>query len=86
VSVRLIKEVAAGRVAWQSGLAVEGWRARRPRPPGGAWAPVALWARLEIGAAKRLLKGRRLDVSAGRMLFALVANRTGAKLCHRPVN
>jgi Transposase DDE domain len=46
------------------------------RPLGGTWALDALWARLEIGAAtRRLLKGRRLDPSAGRVLFALVANR-----------
>ena len=36
----------------------------------------ALWDRLGIGAAlRRLLEGRRLDESAERVLFALVANR-----------
>jgi hypothetical protein len=46
------------------------------RPLGGTWALDGLWARLEIGAAMmRLLKGRRLDASAERVLFALVANR-----------
>ena len=36
----------------------------------------ALWERLGIGPAMRdLLKGRRLDPSAERVLFALVANR-----------
>jgi hypothetical protein len=46
------------------------------RPLGGTWALDAMWARLGIGAAtRRLLKGRRLDPSAERVLFALVANR-----------
>jgi transposase len=46
------------------------------RPLGGTWALDGLWARLEIGTAmRRLLKGRRLDDSAERVLFALVANR-----------
>jgi hypothetical protein len=46
------------------------------RPLGGTWVLDALWARLGIGtAAKRLLKGRRLDESAERVLFGLVANR-----------
>jgi DDE family transposase len=45
-------------------------------PLGGTWVLDALWARLEIGAVmRRLLKGRRLDPSAERVLFALVANR-----------
>ena len=36
----------------------------------------ALWERLGIGPALRdLLKGRRLDPAAERVLFALVANR-----------
>ena len=46
------------------------------RPLGGTWALDALWARLGIGAVmRRLLAGRRLDPSAERVLFALVANR-----------
>jgi hypothetical protein len=46
------------------------------RPLGGTWVLDALWARLGIGAAmKRLLKGRRLDEAAERVLFGLVANR-----------
>ena len=46
------------------------------RPLGGAWALDALWSRLGIGQVMRkLLKGRRLDDSAERVLFALVANR-----------
>ena len=46
------------------------------RPAGGTWVLDALWSRLGIGPAMRkLLKGRRLDDSAERVLFALVANR-----------
>jgi len=46
------------------------------RPLGGTWALDALWSRLGIGQVMRtLLNGRRLDDSAERVLFALVANR-----------
>ena len=46
------------------------------RPLGGTWALDALWSRLGIGKEmRRLLKSRRLDDSAERVLFALVANR-----------
>ena len=46
------------------------------RPLGGTWVLDALWAQLGIGATmKRLLKGRRLDPTAERVLFGLVANR-----------
>jgi hypothetical protein len=46
------------------------------RPLGGTWALDALWSRLGIGQVMRtLLKGRRLDGSAERVLFALVADR-----------
>src|SRR6516165_5509668 len=46
------------------------------RPAGGTWVLDALWSRLGIGQVMRkLLKGRRLDDSAERVLFALVANR-----------
>ena len=46
------------------------------RPLGGTWALDALWSRLGIGKeTRRLLKGRRRDESAERVLFALVANR-----------
>jgi hypothetical protein len=46
------------------------------RPLGGAHVLDALWQRLGIGPALRaLLKGRRLDPSAERVLFALTANR-----------
>ena len=46
------------------------------RPLGGAWALDGLWRRLGIDQTmRRLLAGRRLDPSAERVLFALVANR-----------
>ena len=46
------------------------------RPLGGAHVLDALWERLGIGPALRaLLKGRRRDPAAERVLFALVANR-----------
>src|SRR5438105_8452877 len=46
------------------------------RPLGGTWALDALWSQLGIGPAMgKLLKGRRLDDTAERVLFALVANR-----------
>jgi hypothetical protein len=46
------------------------------RPVGGTWVLDALWSRLGIGKEmRRLLKGRRLDDSAERVLFALAANR-----------
>src|SRR6266516_3536747 len=56
--------------------AAEGLEFTESRPLGGTWVLDGLWARLEIGAAmRRLLKGRRLDAAAERVLFALVANR-----------
>jgi hypothetical protein len=46
------------------------------RPLGGAYVLDALWHRLGIDATlSRLLRGRRLDPQAERVLFALVANR-----------
>jgi hypothetical protein len=46
------------------------------RPLGGTWALDGLWHRLGIDTTmRRLLTGRRLDPSAERVLFALVANR-----------
>jgi hypothetical protein len=46
------------------------------RPLGGTWALDALWSRLGIGTEiRRLLKGRRQDDKAERVLFGLVANR-----------
>ena len=56
--------------------AAEGLEFTESRPLGGTWALDALWSQLGIGPAMRwLLKGRRLDDSAERVLFALVANR-----------
>jgi hypothetical protein len=46
------------------------------RPLGGIWALDGLWHRLGIDTTmRRLLTGRRLDTTAERVLFALVANR-----------
>jgi hypothetical protein len=57
-------------------IAAQGLEFAESRPLGGTWALGALWERLGIGPAVReLLKGRRLDPSAERVLFALVANR-----------
>src|SRR5579875_2954758 len=54
----------------------EGLEFAGSRPLGGTWVLDALWDRSGIGAMmRRLLRGRRLDPSAGRVLFALVANR-----------
>jgi hypothetical protein len=54
------------------------------RPLGGTWVLDGLWSRLGIGAVmKRLLKGRRLDPAADRVLFALVANHA---LAHPPTS
>ncbi len=54
----------------------QGLELAESRPLGGTWALAALWERLGIGpAARGLLKGRRLDPQAERVLFALTANR-----------
>jgi Transposase DDE domain len=54
----------------------EGLEFAESRPLGGIWALDALWERLGTGpAARGLLKGRRLDPQAERVLFALTANR-----------
>ena len=46
------------------------------RPLGGTWVLDELWSRLGIGKEmRRLLKGRRRDDKAERVLFALVASR-----------
>jgi transposase len=46
------------------------------RPLGGTWALDAIWSRLGIGKEmRRLLKDRKRDDKAERVLFALVANR-----------
>ena len=57
-------------------IAAEGLEFAESRPLGGTHVLDALWERLGIGPALReLLKGRRLDPAAERVLFALVANR-----------
>ena len=57
-------------------IAAEGLEFAESRPLGGTHVLDALWERLSIGPAMRgLLKGRRLDPGAERVLFALVANR-----------
>src|ERR687888_1397480 len=54
----------------------EGLALVESRPLGGVWVLDGLWRRLGIDATmRRLLKGRRLDPLAERVLFALVANR-----------
>ena len=54
----------------------EGLEFAESRPLGGTHVLDALWERLGIGPAVRdLLKGRRLDPRAERVLFALTANR-----------
>jgi hypothetical protein len=57
-------------------IAAQGLEFAESSPLGGTWVLDALWGRLGIGPAMRtLLAGRRLDASAERVLFALVANR-----------
>ena len=57
-------------------IAAEGLEFAESRPLGGTHALDALWERLGIGpAARALLKGRRRDPGAERVLFALTANR-----------
>jgi hypothetical protein len=57
-------------------IAADGLEFAESRPLGGTWVLDALWERLGIGPAMReLLKSRRLDASAERVLFALTANR-----------
>jgi hypothetical protein len=54
----------------------EGLEFAEARPLGGTHVLDALWERLGIGPALRdLLKGRKLDPGAERVLFALTANR-----------
>ncbi|HME73790.1 MAG TPA: IS1634 family transposase [Myxococcota bacterium] len=54
----------------------EGFDFLDSRPLGGSYALDGLWRRLGIDALmRRLLRGRRRDAAAERVLFALVANR-----------
>jgi len=54
----------------------EGFEFLDSRPLGGTYALDGLWRRLGIDAAlRRLLKGKRRDQAAERVLFALVASR-----------
>jgi hypothetical protein len=56
--------------------ASDGLEFTESRPFGGTWVLDALWSRLGIGKEmRRLLKGRRRDETAERVLFALAANR-----------
>jgi hypothetical protein len=56
--------------------AADGLAFTESRPLGGTWVLDGLWARLGIAAVmRRLVKDRRLDPSAERVLFALVASR-----------
>jgi len=46
------------------------------RPMGGAWALDGVWQELAVDRTlQRLLRGRRLDGRAERVIFAMVANR-----------
>jgi len=68
---RLLDPAAALRATSGSELAF-----LASRPMGGAHALDGLWHRIGIDTVmKKLLKGRRLDPAAERVLFALVANR-----------
>jgi hypothetical protein len=72
---RLVASVARHLDPGRTRLA-EGLQFTESRPLGGTHVLDALWERLGIGPAVRaLLKGRRLDPSAERVLFALTANR-----------
>jgi len=54
----------------------EGFTFLDSRALGGSWALDGLWHQLGIDALlRRALKGRRRDLSAERVLFALIANR-----------
>jgi Transposase DDE domain len=74
---RLVASVARHlEPAKARGIAAEGLEFTESRPLGGTHVLDALWQRLGIGPAMReLLKGRRLDPGAERVLFALTANR-----------
>jgi hypothetical protein len=76
--------VAAPAPADEDGSGGERLRPVASRPVGGGWLLDGLWRRLGIDKTlKRLLKGRRLDPSAERVLFMLVANRALAPADHK---
>ena len=57
-------------------MAAPGLRFIESRPMGGAWALDGLWQELAIDRTLQgLLRGRRLDGRAERVIFAMVANR-----------
>ena len=56
--------------------AAPGLRFLESRPMGGAWALDGLWQELAVDRTLQgLLRGRRLDARAERVIFAMVANR-----------
>jgi DDE family transposase len=56
--------------------AAPGLRFIESRPMGGAWVLDGLWRELAVDRTlQRLLRGRRLDGRAERVIFAMVANR-----------
>jgi hypothetical protein len=56
--------------------AAPGLRFIESRPMGGAWALDRLWQELAVDRTLQgLLRGRRLDSRAERVIFAMVANR-----------
>ena len=57
-------------------MAAPGLRFVQSRPMGGAWALDRLWRELAVDRTLQgLLRGRRLDGRAERVIFAMVANR-----------
>jgi hypothetical protein len=66
------------------GAGVERLRPVASRPAGGGWLLDGMWRQLGIDKImKSLLKGRRLDPAAERVLFMLVANRALAPADHK---
>ncbi|MDQ5834362.1 MAG: IS1634 family transposase [Actinomycetota bacterium] len=76
--VRLIGSLQSALEPGEALAAAAGGELRfvESRPMGGAWALDGLWRILGVDRTLgRLLEGRRLDVRAERVLFAMVANR-----------
>ncbi len=70
------RALEVAREAERHAAEVAGGAAGGLDPATRTWVLDALWERLGIGPAMRgLLKGRRLNASAERVLFALAANR-----------